>query len=423
MLLLTQPATADAMAGASGNHYALPYGEELSSQRSAEPQSRSSSANSREALAHGAPVTIALAPAEATIPSGQSIAYTVVATDALDVSWSATATATFSIDSGAGGSWTANLYTAAKDGTWTVTADYEGLTDNASLSVTNVPPTADAGGPYAGTAGSSVSFAASASDPGGGPFIYSWDMDNDGQFDDASGPSPSYIWTEARTHIVRVQVADSGLLTDTDTAQVTIGPADLSYVTLSPQSTAIQAGQAQLYTVEAFDQYDNSRGDVSPASSFEILEPGHGGSWTDNVYTSANYGDWTVRATYVETISVQDTASLTVLSPDLHLVKTADQQSVEAGDLLTYTLTYSNTGNQAATGVVITDTLDANVTYVSASPEPNGEVAGSYFWLFSALPVDGRDQITVTVSDKRPLTNGTRLTNTAWIDSNQTEPL
>src|SRR5438093_572808 len=34
---------------------------------------------------------------------------------------------------------------------------------------------------------------------------------------------------------------------------------------------------------------------------------------------------------------------------------------------LTYTLSYSNTGNANATGVVITDTVPANTTFVSAT--------------------------------------------------------
>ncbi|MBN2098422.1 MAG: hypothetical protein JW753_02370, partial [Dehalococcoidia bacterium] len=46
-----------------------------------------------------------------------------------------TASTSFSIDTGAGGSWAANVYTSAKAGTWIVTGDYIGLTDNASLTV------------------------------------------------------------------------------------------------------------------------------------------------------------------------------------------------------------------------------------------------------------------------------------------------
>ena len=44
------------------------------------------------------------------------------------------------IDSGAGGSWSGNVYTSAKAGTWTVTGVYGGLSDTASLTVTPAAP-------------------------------------------------------------------------------------------------------------------------------------------------------------------------------------------------------------------------------------------------------------------------------------------
>jgi len=176
----------------------------------------------------------------------------------------------------------------------------------------------------------------------------------------------------------------------------------------------------QTYTTEAFDTYGNSRGDVTSQTDFSIVEPGHGGYWTDNVYTSHTHGDWTVWSVYTGTIVTTDTASLTVLVPILHLDKEDGSDPVEAGDYLTYTLTYSNTGNQTATGVVITDALDANVSYVNASPTPAGGLPDAPFWSISPLAPDATGQIRITVTATSPLTNGTILTNTAWLDADQT---
>ena len=61
-----------------------------------------------------------------------------------------------------------------------------------------------------------------------------------------------------------------------------------------------------------------------------------------------------------------DTDTL-VAAPDLVLLKDDGVVSVVAGQTLTYTLTFRNDGNQAATGVTLTDTLPANTTFVSAS--------------------------------------------------------
>ena len=53
---------------------------------------------------------------------------------------------------------------------------------------------------------------------------------------------------------------------------------------------------------------------------------------------------------------------------DLAVVKSATPQTVSAGDELTYLITVSNNGPGEATGVVVTDSLPAGVTWVSTTP-------------------------------------------------------
>lgn len=69
-------------------------------------------------------------------------------------------------------------------------------------------------------------------------------------------------------------------------------------------------------------------------------------------------------------------------APDLAITKTAGAASVAPGDVLVYTLSYQNIGNQGATGVVITDTVPANTTFNATSSTAgwscsNGAPAGS----------------------------------------------
>jgi len=92
------------------------------------------------------------------------------------------------------------------------------------LSVGEAPPpslTADAGGPYSGTVGESITLAGSASG-GTSPYTFAWDLDNDGQYDDATGASPSHSWDAAGTYTIGLQVTDAATNTATDTTTVTV---------------------------------------------------------------------------------------------------------------------------------------------------------------------------------------------------------
>jgi len=67
-------------------------------------------------------------------------------------------------------------------------------TDTAELTIHNVAPTADAGGPYTVDKGEGITLSAlDSSDPNANdlPLVYKWDLDNDGQYDDHTGPTPS----------------------------------------------------------------------------------------------------------------------------------------------------------------------------------------------------------------------------------------
>ena len=93
------------------------------------------------------------------------------------------------------------------------------------LSVGEAPPltlTAEAGGPYSGAVGESITLSGSASG-GTEPYNYAWDLDGDEVYDDSTAQNPSYTWDTAGSYTIGLQVTDnvSAIATDTATVLVT----------------------------------------------------------------------------------------------------------------------------------------------------------------------------------------------------------
>jgi PKD repeat protein len=98
-------------------------------------------------------------------------------------------------------------------------------------------PTVDAGGPYSVGEGASIQVSATVSNPNGGSFTYAWDLDNDGQFDDATGSSATFPATERdgpSSQTIRVRITNTIGATLTDEATVQIN-------NVAPVATAITA--------------------------------------------------------------------------------------------------------------------------------------------------------------------------------------
>ncbi|MBC7249991.1 MAG: DUF11 domain-containing protein [Anaerolineae bacterium] len=404
-----------------------------------------------------------------------------------------------------------------------------------TVSIANVAPVADSGGPYTGTAGVPVPFDASgSSDAGAGDILtYEWDFDNDGQYDDGVGETTYYTWTTASypsPYIIGLRVTDDDGGTDTVTTTVNILPgpldhflvqvpgdgtagapfattiiprdeyenilrdwnntvtlsttnggdinptealgsafvsgvwtgnvsltragenrtvvasyggrsgtgyididaADLSYIRIEHAdgsefitATLVVRDDLTVYS-RGYDQYDNLRGlqtatwsGTGPADGY--LDPTFG---TSTTFTPEFSGTATIQATCWPTTTITDgTGYITVTAPVLNLSKEDSPDPVEAGALLSYTITYSNTGNATATGFVITETLDSNLSFVSSEPAPSGGVGHVRTWNIGNLATDGPHQIVITASVDSPLPNGTVLTSITQMDSYQTDPV
>ncbi|MBN1658874.1 MAG: DUF11 domain-containing protein [Anaerolineae bacterium] len=103
---------------------------------------------------------------------------------------------------------------------------------------------------------------------------------------------------------------------------------------------------------------------------------------------------------------------------DLSVVKTDNPDPVGIGDLLTYTLTVHNAGPSNAAEVVVTDTLPAEVTFVSADPAPVG--TDPLEWELGPMSAGETAVITVVVQVGPAAYQS--LSNVAWVAGAATDP-
>ncbi len=115
--------------------------------------------------------------------------------------------------------------------------------------------------------------------------------------------------------------------------------------------------------------------------------------------------------------------TLVTSAPVLTITKAGTPDPVQAGGQIVYTIDYQNTGNADATGVVITDTVPGNTSFVAAS---GGGIynagTNTVTWTIGTLAAGSSGSASLTVQVASPLANGTQITNVAGIDSNETAP-
>ncbi|MFH1662929.1 MAG: Ig-like domain-containing protein, partial [Chloroflexota bacterium] len=245
----------------------------------------------------GPVASIVISPDTTTITAGGSQTYTAEAFDAFGNSLGdVTPGTTFSIESGAGGSWGTNEYTSEFAGTWTVTGEYSGKTDTAILTVTAGPLDYIIVSPDTATitAGSSQSYIAEAFDAFGNSL---GDVTPGTTFSIESGAGGSWGTNEYTSEFAGTWTVTGEYNGKADTATLVVSMFGLDYIIVSPDTATITAGDSQSYIAEAFDAFGNSLGDVTSGTTFSI-HSGAGGSWSANDYTSEFVGTWTVTGEY-----------------------------------------------------------------------------------------------------------------------------
>jgi len=108
-------------------------------------------------------------------------------------------------------------------------------------------------------------------------------------------------------------------------------------------------------------------------------------------------------------------------APDLTVTKDDGLDGAYPGDTITYDIVVTNVGDQDATGVTVTDTLPAGVSFVSATDGGTESPTGVVTWSLGDLAAPGGPDpstvtvsVTVTVDDTVPVTLS-QLTNTVTV--------
>ena len=135
----------------------------------------------------------------------------------------------------------------------------DGEVHRVTYAAANQPPTAVmTASPTNGPVPLTVSFdGTGSSDPEGRPLSYSWDLNGDGAFGDATGPTAAYTYTAAGVYHPSLRVTDAQGASDTASVSVTAGNTAPTAIVDSPtSSTTWKVGDTITYAGHATDAQD-----------------------------------------------------------------------------------------------------------------------------------------------------------------------
>ena len=260
--------------------------------------------------------------------------------------------------------------------------------------------------------------------------------------------------TEASGKTVTVTVVDNGDGTLTATADSTTdSPLQFTNTyaasgTVTLEATKVAKGfdlKADQFTFQLKDAdgelIEEAQNDANGKVAFSELSYTSAGVYTYTINEVVTEGDDIADDTHVcnVTVTVVDngdgTLTATASYDNNKFVNTHDEtqkdvvsakdteisvdgELVQAGDTLTYTITYANNTAGEAT-VTVTDTIPTNTTYVEGSASDGGEYAdGVITWTIDKVPAGGTGTVTfqVTVDEAAA---GTTIENTGNVDDGE----
>ena len=197
----------------------------------------------------------------------------------------------------------------------------------------NQAPTTDAGGPYEVNENSMITLDGSgSSDPDDNIILYEWDLDNDGQYDDATGVTTNVVFGDDVSFTVGLKITDDDGEIDYNTTTVTVNNVD---PTIDPLT---------IYTI-------NENEEISLQCT--ATDPG-----SDDLVFTWNWGDGT--SDTVNTYYNNDMSSDPYPSPKINPITITDTVSHIYGDNGVYTVTQTVEDDDGGVTIMTTTTVYVN---------------------------------------------------------------
>ena len=210
-----------------------------------------------------------------------------------------------------------------------------------------------------------------------------------------------------------LQISNHGPDTATNTLLSDTLPANVTLVSVTPSQGSCSGTTAIVCNLGTV----NASGGASVQVVAKVIS---GSSVTNSATVSSDIADSNPADN-----SATVTTAVNAANADLSLTKASiPTTAITVGQNFKYSLQVKNAGPGAAPNTTITDTLPAEVTFVSASPT-QGSCSGSATVTCNVgtLAVNGSATVMITVTASRiPTTTGRRATNTASVKSDAPDP-
>ena len=231
---------------------------------------------------------------------------------------------------------------------------------------------------------------------GNSPVIwYVWDF-GDGDMDIGVNVTTSHQYASGGTYTVTLNVTNLWGLTNETSQQVTVGEGQISVdagsdVTIIIGECVVLGGSPTASGGESPYVYVWNNGGTLSATNVPNPQacPTTTTTYTVSVQDSNTYDDR-------QTCWDSDTVTVTVVGPDIDLVKSCPPSPVNVGEVLDYEYTVRNTGDVPLTNVQLTDDKISPVTFIGGDTNNNGWLDLTEVWRYEG---------SYTVISESPITN------------------